>query len=91
MQQALMIPKKKRAKALDDMLRGLGFHARRSGGPHDARSAHSRRGPTTKTADEAHPGGDHATLEERGDSMIRRVQASRKRRLETTGTLCAGR
>lgn len=87
-----MIPKKKRAKDLDDMLRGLGFHSRRPSGPHDAHSAHSRQGPTTnKAANEARPGSDHATLEERGDSIITRVQASRKRRLETTGTLCAGR
>lgn len=95
MQQALMIPNRKRAKDLDDMLMGLGFHARRSNGPHgphDAHSAHNTRGPTTnKAAKEACPGSDHAILEERGDSMIRRVQASRKRRLQTTGTLCAGR
>lgn len=96
--QALMIPNRKRAKKLDDLLRVLGFHARASGTfkaapPASAtRSASDSQKRKKKTAAAVATAGklgggcqnrEGLTQEEKEESMWKRIEVSKKRRPET--------
>ena len=90
-----MIPKKKRGNRLDDLLRALGFHARRCGSyGRDSRgslSATIHRNRKTNAARDGLPEGDELISGGREELMARRVEATRKRRPQDTGTSSMGR
>ena len=83
-----MIPNKKRAKKLDDLLRVLGFHARASGSfKAVAPAIRSVSDNKRKDAAAGRFGSGHTaeglTQEEKEESMWKRIEVSKKRRPET--------
>lgn len=87
-----MIPQKKRAQRLDDLLRILGFHARASGTfetkvsgsssvkPEASRDSDGTGATLTRKTKRKSDVGGGLTQEERQESLARKVEASRKRR-----------